>query len=1089
MIPSSSAQSLQSAIPAVFLRIMIMTCGSFYSLLSILRTLSRRCATQIQRFLNPHISIPVSLATTTLSFVDVSSSGTYVGGGRSRISRATIQPYIVSHPSALHDRMILSYVAYVEEDKVNAYPNDQFVHANIPPLIVSQLLDLTNARNIAASHGIATGARCNVGQLRSFVEQHECVSCPPYLTIFSVGNDSATKHAIRSRKYRKNLKDKSTSATSEPQTERSIHVEFPPPPSSIELEHTIIKDVCKRMDPVNFEEVGCAVCGKLHPRVKTSRLKAVKNFLGILEAPGITRIERKTDAASIKEFKGPVLDYSCSAICDGCRSDVRQGKVPRLALSRGLWLGKVPLVLDNLTFVEKLLVARVRHTCAFVKVSSDMRKMKANIVAFESPIQKIYNILPPPREDLDEMLAILFTGPSKPNAEDFARTPFLVRHNAVIKALEWLKLNHVDYAEIEISHANVMQYGETDPPVSVEYRRSESNKVPEGTSVFDNEEEDGTVEGDCVFTVHGLTGEICNSMTPNALKALALRHLNSGGKVLAVGHSDQLQSIWNNPQLYPQMFPWLFPYGAGGIGTASLSHKEHKRHLLMYHDKQFQVDVNFPFVAFSHEKMVANTTQSFLLVDQRRFEEISSRLMHINWTTLNNLTKRLEDGEHVSTADQTDSEKQCFQLLHDLDAISGKMHGSTVSKKYMRSEIWSLTNHLGSPSWYITLSPADIQHPICIYFADTKETFAPEMPGYDVRIRLVCQNPVAGARFFHFIVQAFLEDVLRVNKENQPGFYGPTSGYYGTVEQQGRLALHLHMLIWIEGNLNPEDMRTRILNGDSVWRTKVLEWLERCHVGEFINGTHADVLERNDKLKKEPNYSDPTMTLPVPPPDPCKIHGKPEGEIETACHGCTASLRWNKNYGNIVDDILLRSNVHKCSKGKRKDGTKKIEYAACMDNKWGKCKARFPRLTALKSIIDETGAIIMKKLEPWINTFTPLVTYLLCCNTDVTSLSSGTAIKGVIMYVSDYVVKPMLKTHVIFDSIQTVFQKNGEMMGGSLSAKEKAWRFMTKVANLLSAKAEMGAPMIAMYLLGNPDHYTSHMFVPFYWRSYVQEAR
>ena len=109
---------------------------------------------------------------------------------------------------------------------------------------------------------------------------------------------------------------------------------------------------------------------------------------------------------------------------------------------------------------------------------------------------------------------------------------------------------------------------------------------------------------------------------------------------------------------------------------------------------------------------------------------------------------------HISN--QTDSEKQCFRLLHDLDAISGKMHGSTISKKYMHSKIWSLTNHLGSPLWYITLSPADIQHPICIYFADTKETFTPEMLDYDVWIRLVCQNPVAGARFFPFMVPAFL---------------------------------------------------------------------------------------------------------------------------------------------------------------------------------------------------------------------------------------------------------------------------------------------------------------------------------------------
>ena len=47
---------------------------------------------------------------------------------------------------------------------------------------------------------------------------------------------------------------------------------------------------------------------------------------------------------------------------------------------------------------------------------------------------------------------------------------------------------------------------------------------------------------------------------------------------------------------------------------------------------------------------------------------------------------------------------------------------------------------------------------------------------------------------------------------------------------------------------------------------------------------------------------------------------------------------------------------------------------------------------------------------------------------------------------------------------------------------------MTKVANLLSAKAEMGAPMICMYLLGNPDHYSSHSFILFYWQSYVGEV-
>ncbi|PPR07900.1 hypothetical protein CVT24_002813, partial [Panaeolus cyanescens] len=46
-----------------------------------------------------------------------------------------------------------------------------------------------------------------------------------------------------------------------------------------------------------------------------------------------------------------------------------------------------------------------------------------------------------------------------------------------------------------------------------------------------------------------------------------------------------------------------------------------------------------------------------------------------------------------------------------------------------------------------------------------------------------------------------------------------------------------------------------------------------------------------------------------------------------------------------------------------------------------------------------------------------------------------------------------------------------------------------KLGNDRSAKAELGGPMICMYLLGNPDHYTSHKFIPFYWQTFVNEAK
>ena len=178
-----------------------------------------------------------------------------------------------------------------------------------------------------------------------------------------------------------------------------------------------------------------------------------------------------------------------------------------------------------------------------------------------------------------------------------------------------------------------------------------------------------------------------------------------------------------------------------------------------------------------------------------------------------------------------------------------------------------------------------------------------------------------------------------------------------------------------------------------------------------------------------------------------------------------------------------------------KPGTKgheKTEFdnRGCRDPKTGVCKARFPRDTHESTGVDpETGALIMKKGEAWMNTFTPELSYILRCNHDVTSLMSGTAIKSVIAYVADYITKTPLKTHVMFKSVQEVFSRNTELLGNaSKPRKEKARSIITKIVNALTAASEIGGPMASMYLLKHPDHYTSHRFRTCFWKGYVYEV-
>jgi len=114
------------------------------------------------------------------------------------------------------------------------------------------------------------------------------------------------------------------------------------------------------------------------------------------------------------------------------------------------------------------------------------------------------------------------------------------------------------------------------------------------------------------------------------------------------------------------------------------------------------------------------------------------------------------------------------------------------------------------------------------------------------------------------MVEMFIKHVLGVNQDH-PGYIGKTAAYYATVEQQGRLTLHLHMLLWILNSLSPQEIRDRIMDPNSDFQKRIVEYLESVHVGEFMTGTIDKVKEQVDENMKAKEYRDPTQTLPDAP--------------------------------------------------------------------------------------------------------------------------------------------------------------------------------------------------------------------------------
>ncbi|KAJ7171850.1 hypothetical protein C8R43DRAFT_874614, partial [Mycena crocata] len=290
---------------------------------------------------------------------------------------------------------------------------------------------------------------------------------------------------------------------------RLVNSAFPPKPASEETIHRILTRSAEAFLPERFVEAGCAVCGRLTPLIDLTPLEEFAGDLSYLHRDNVTRKERFSINDPIEELRGPILASGCSHVCTECETFVAKGKIPNNAMANFNWLGVVPPELQGLTYAEGIMIARIRHNRCVIRVNSGRVRMHANAIMFAQPALKVYMKLPPSREEMAELLAFVFTGSAAPTQEDFDRTPMLVRRVKVAAALEWLKLNHEDYADLEISQQNLLSYALRDVPVVVDYRRTsenEDNSIPvEARSVNDNGEEHGTSDGQCTFAVHGLT--------------------------------------------------------------------------------------------------------------------------------------------------------------------------------------------------------------------------------------------------------------------------------------------------------------------------------------------------------------------------------------------------------------------------------------------------------------------------------------------------------------------------------------------------------------------------------------------------------
>ena len=172
-----------------------------------------------------------------------------------------------------------------------------------------------------------------------------------------------------------------------------------------------------------------------------------------------------------------------------------------------------------------------------------------------------------------------------------------------------------------------------------------------------------------------------------------------------------------------------------------------------------------------------------------------------------------------------------------------------------------------------------------------------------------------------------------------------------------------------------------------------------------------------------------------------------------------------------IVQLVTSSNIHKHS-------ATCYKYSKIRDNPT--CRMRMPRQIVEQSSINvDSGEIKLKRLHATINNFNEYIISACRSNMDIKFIYSGSDAKALVYYITDYVTKTNLSFHDTFSLVlKAVKSMEKSPLGGadSMSAEEKSRRLVLRCYNTLASQQELSGMQVASYLMGWPDHYTTHEF-------------
>ena len=465
-------------------------------------------------------------------------------------------------------------------------------------------------------------------------------------------------------------------------------------------------------------------------------------------------------------------------ICRTCHAKLLKGQQPCQAVVNNLFVDETPTELAALEKLEQIIVAqRIVFEKIVIKPKGQQRKIKGAICNVPVECSQTCNVLPRPPDRSGIILLKL-----KRKLQFRGHVYFqAVRPQFVISALNWLVANNPLYRNIEIQCDNISpELTNLNCPVT------DQENVDEHLQTNINREllnEDAEEQDDPLNEHRSAATETCiQSILPNYPVNVDNRNCdNSTGREIfniAPGEGKHPVSLMTDKLCEELSFPVPFPKGRFGYTVErdiKLSPIKYFNARLLHYSGKFATNPEYLFFAQ-------------FIMEQKKISD-----------SIKNIGLKKIHGQSV-TASQVKSNSQAFQnlLLQDQAYLFlRQIPGSPPNWQKFMYEVVAMVKQLGMPTWFMTLSCADLRWPeLFQIIARTKGNNMTDEEvdalSYHERCSMLNLNSVIVAKHFQYRVETFFRDILLTNANP----VGKIVYYALRIEFQMRGSPHLHALIW-----------------------------------------------------------------------------------------------------------------------------------------------------------------------------------------------------------------------------------------------------------------------------------------------------